>query len=373
LAALSQPALDKGHRILLERGLQIQAVSAAGFHGGYFPLRDFRLGRFTSINMGLDGNYDPDSYGTPGEYTAGIVQVYDSVSLDAARQIAGHVVSLQYLDEQDMNYLTVQEHTRQWFEARRAEHVFDNTVLYTNQFGFQVFEAILGTYVATSKPDMLMMDEYLFGSTNPGFYANGSPTGVYQAMTKYRRLALAGHDGTGREPIPYGKYLQTFSIVSDTGVAWGSPRVGYRPSESDIRLDQFSAWAMGYTFVAALSFDSMRAGYEPLAPLLFDGEGPRPLRTKEFRYLAETNRQSRNLGPTLVRLKSTDIRMLTGPLSNPGHGIPEWNPSADADPYMTSLEARNPGTVLGGERGDVLVGFFEPLPGLASGDPAHDR
>jgi hypothetical protein len=371
--AISQPTLDKGHRILLERGLEIQAASAAGFHGGYFPLRDFRLSGFTSINVGHDRPYNLDWYGTPGEYTAGVVQILDSVSLEPARRAAPHVVSLQYLDEQDLNYITVRDRTRLWFDARRADHAFDNTLLFTNQFGFQVLENNLRDYMADSKPDMLMMDEYLIGSTDPALYANGSPTGVYRAMVKYRKLALAGNDGTGRTPIPYGKYLQAFYLGSDPGSGYGSVRVGYRVSQSDVRLDQFSAWAMGFTFASAFAFDSMKPGYDPLEPLLFDGEGPRPLRTKEFRYIADTNRQSLNLGPTLVRLKSTDIRMLTGPLSNPSHGIPEWDPAADADPYMTALSAHNPGAVLGGERGDVLVGFFEPLPGLGSGDAAHDR
>jgi hypothetical protein len=144
-------------------------------------------------------------------------------------------------------------------------------------------------------------------------------------------------------------------------------------SESDLRLDQFSAWTMGFTFASAFTFDSITDAYPALGPLLFDGDDKSARRTKEFRYMAETNRQSRNLGPTLVRLKSTDVRMLTGPLSNIDHGVPSWDPAADADPYMTALSATNPGTVLGGEPGDVMVGFFEPLPGLASGDPAHDR
>lgn len=363
--------LSKGHRVLLDKGLQIQAVTVPEYNAGYFSVRDFRLSRFTSINMGHAGSYHPEWYGQPGDYTASVTLMHPSVPIGPARDMARNLVALQYLDEQNLSDPVVRADTKRWFEAMRRDAAFDSTILYTNQFGFQIPVSDLRTYMAESRPDMLMFDEYLVGSASPYFFSNGSPTGVYMAQMKYRNLALAGNDGTGRNPIPYGKYIQSFS--TNFTASPESVRGGYRLSESDIRLDQFGAWAMGYTYAAAFTYDSMEPAYAPFDALIFSGDGSRVRRTTEFRYFAETNRQSRNIGPALVRLQNTDIRILTGELSNRDHGIPEWNTAADADPYMTGLSVTNPGAVLDGARGDVLVGFFKPLPGLASGDLANDQ
>ena len=365
------PSLDKGHRILLQRGLQIQAVTLPEFNDGWFSQRDLRLSHFTGVTMGLIADYDPRHYGDLGNLDVGVCLLQPGTPMQPAIDLGERLVSLQYLDEQYIHDPRVRAATTQWFDAARRNPALDDVILHTDQFGSEIPEQSMGFYMAESRPDMLMLNWYTFGSADPGHYRNGSPTTVYRYMMKYRNLALAGHDGTGRQPIPYGKYLQCFAAYQTLSPI--STRAGHRMSESDLRLDQFSGWTMGFTFASAFTFDSITDAYPGLGPLLFDGGDKAARRTREFRYMAETNRQSRNLGPTLVRLKSTDVRMLTGPLSNLDHGVPEWDPAADADPYMTALSATNPGRVLGGERGDVMVGFFEPLTGLASGDPAHDR
>jgi hypothetical protein len=369
--ATAQSALDKGHRILLERGLQIQAVTLPEFNDGWFSRRDVRLAHFTGVTMGLIADYDPRLYGDLGTLDVGVCLLQPGTPMQPALDLGERLVSLQYLDEQYIHDPRVRATTTQWFEAARRNPALDDVILYTDQFGSEIPLQSMRYYLAESKPDMLMLNWYTFGSVDPAHYRNGSPTSLYRYRMMYRNLALAGHDGSGRQPIPYGTYLQTFATYQTLSPI--SARAGHRMSESDLRLDQFSAWTMGFTFASAFTFDSITDAYPGLGPLLFDGDDRSARRTKEFRYMAETNRQSRNLGPTLVRLGSTDVRMLTGPLSNRNHGVPEWDPAADADPYITGLSAANPGTVLGGERGDVMVGFFEPLPGLESGDAAHDR
>jgi hypothetical protein len=84
--------------------------------------------------------------------------------------------------------------------------------------------------------------------------------------------------------------------------------------------------------------------------------------------MAEINRQSRNLGPALVRQRSTDLRFIPGEcLDTSGgtsrnpipDGLDEWNDAAD--PYITDVSATNLGAANDGRRGDILVGYFTPL------------
>ena len=109
-----------------------------------------------------------------------------------------------------------------------------------------------------------------------------------------------------------------------------------------------------------------------LLSVIFDGQGTNSPNAK-FYQLAETNRQSLNLGPALVRLVSTDLRMITGrhmpgptyntlpsyvDVASPVY-ISTWNSSAD--PYITNITATNPGSKNDGLEGDVIVGYFKPL------------
>jgi hypothetical protein len=117
--------------------------------------------------------------------------------------------------------------------------------------------------------------------------------------------------------------------------------------------------------------------------------------TAQFYQVAEANRQSRNLGPALVRLLSTDVRMLMGrhhgsrnhwyDLSGSWEvdntlpsGISAW--SASADLYITSISVSNPGNYNIYTKddlvsswtvrlpGDVIIGFFKPLHESFDGD-----
>ena len=69
----------------------------------------------------------------------------------------------------------------------------------------------------------------------------------------------------------------------------------------------------GAKFVNALTYDDFSQIDTLVGQLLFDNAG---LPTTAFAAQAETNRQSRNLGPALVRLNSTDARMVKG-----SHGL----------------------------------------------------
>jgi hypothetical protein len=129
-----------------------------------------------------------------------------------------------------------------------------------------------------------------------------------------------------------------------------------------MRLNQFSAWTFGFKYVDLFVYMTPERAPE-FQSLLFTGMGDTSP-TAEFYQMAETNRQSRNLGPALVRLLSTDLRMIMGRNSS---GVVNSTPTGvtagltGADPYLTGITVTNNGSKNNGQPGDVIVGFLKPL------------
>jgi hypothetical protein len=185
-------------------------------------------------------------------------------------------------------------------------------------------------------------------------------------------VGLAGIEGNGAWPIPYGAYLQTWVYNN------------HMISESEMRLNQFAPWAFGYKFVSAFVYTEPNSSHQ-IDSVLFNGIGDSSP-TGKFTEVATTNDMSR-LGPVLVRLISTDVRMKlgrhwtgrtewwqTGPWDETNtqpSGVALW--SSTADPYMTAISVSNPGPYNTYRRedffdswyvelpGDVVIGYFKPL------------
>ena len=140
-----------------------------------------------------------------------------------------------------------------------------------------------------------------------------------------------------------------------------------------MRLNHFAALAFGVKILSAFTYERppTSGGVEPV---LFRGTStghPTPL----FYQTAEMNRQIRNIGPVLLRLMSTEVRMIMGQYKegNDTADIPlppgtrRWSPSAD--PYITSITATNLGSTNNSLPGDLIVGYFKPL---APSSPAEE-
>jgi hypothetical protein len=117
--------------------------------------------------------------------------------------------------------------------------------------------------------------------------------------------------------------------------------------------------------------------------------------TASFWHLARANAEGRQLGPVLTQLLSSDVRFIPGlhregasgtAVANPtpghtGYGkmsaIALWEaaPARPASSILLNVSATSRSKVNDGLRGDVLVGFFNPLPGTygagANGTVAH--
>lgn len=358
--------LGHGRDLLLDRGLQIQAQTFAQ-NNQFWSQTDWTDSNFTTINTNWGNDWYPMyQYGSDyvwGRYqwnpvgdpptTVNYVTVYEDVTTMISWQLGDENVS----GEDDMAKFAA------WKQTVRNQPEYDDILLYTNQPGATYTEAQLDSYMQSARPDMMMFDTYPFGQS----YTGGSPTWLYRDMSKYRNVALKGYDGSGDYPLPYGLYLQTCVTASGT-----YPPLNYRPSESEIRLNQFAAWAFGYTFVSAYVYDEPNTTGSGTDSLLFASGGSNPARTIEFDYVASTNAQSRALGTSFVQLKSTGIYIQAGVNSGTNHGIsdfPTGGSSVDANiPYITAITAVNDSGVNGNVAGDVLLGLFKPLYEKLDGD-----
>ena len=181
------------------------------------------------------------------------------------------------------------------------------------------------------KPDMVHFNAYPY--LHDGWFSTPegprvveiTPWYMYWTMAKYRDLGLGGYDGTGNQPIPDGAWLQTFRFAWSQPGEWSGQNYQpgddfgfWLPSESEMRLSQFAAWTYGYKFVSAFTYNDVFESADVFIDSPFFNSLPTgPFHTtvnpsQELSRYAETNRQSLNLGPTLVRLLSTDVRFLPG-------------------------------------------------------------
>ena len=353
--------LSRGHQILVERGLQIQALTFPGLAGDFDTYR-WAESNFTTAHIwslySLPGTM-PGPNGIPwsnwvwpGSYPEDIEP--------ALQPYANNAFAYQFGDEQDITDPTEQANLK---AAMAAFHVNQPDVItYTNQTGMQASPVQMQAYMQEVQPDMLSFDRYPFygydfyGDTLADYYWYRNI--FYRDLEMYRKLGLAGNDGTGSQPIPVATYTQTFNFAPGDHVA----------SESEIRLNQFAAWVFGVKVVDSFFYEAYpgMANETPIRPILFSGTGTdNP--TPQFYQVAETNRQSLNLGPALVRLLSTDVRMVMGQHVEDSvtvdndlpEGVSRWD--SDADPYITSITATNLDSKNNGLAGDVIMGYFEPL------------
>jgi hypothetical protein len=278
------------------------------------------------------------------------------------------MVSYQFLDETDLTDSSVVQIMKDWFA--RGKVLYPDVILHGDQSGAQSTYEVNKAYVVEAQPDMVMFDDYPFN----GAVTGGSPTSWYSYLQKYRLVGLAGLDGNGNEPIPYALYLQTYNN-------------GHTVSDSEMRLNQFAAWAFGYQFAEAFVYSKPPCPpHADFPSVLFDGYGDSSP-TDEFYQIAETNRQSRNLGPALVRLLSTDVRMVMGQhieqaqtwyeiLLGQYHNETVTNDTPSdittelpgTDTYLTGATATNLGSKNDGLKGDVVIGFFKLLHESFDGD-----
>ena len=360
LLALLQPQISvaqisKGHRILLERGFQIQGFVVDNWGASPPVWSVFDNANFNTPDWSWNF-YGPANYygASPARPWTASYSDYSHTNFSSSElPFATNCISIQLDDEQDLNSSTVRSNVAAWFSAARPNYT--NSILHINQIPFAALDANYRDFLVNSQPDMLMIDSYRWGPPGEGTW------NLYSDMQRHRKFALSGADGSGAHPIPYAIYTQTVNY-------------GRIPSESELRFNHFAAWTMGYTVTRIFTYNTPA---DLGQSILFANGTNQAAPTPSYYQIKELNRQGRNIGPALVRLLSTDVRFFNGQHKDPSTGLPatnpnpidiaNWSPGA-GDPYLRGIMVTNLGTKNDGLPGDVLIGWFKVLDESFDGD-----
>jgi hypothetical protein len=384
------PTLSKGHRILIENGLQIQGMASAD---DPFHLQTYAALNYTAINW--FNNSNPRLMGPPpGVLWARWLQpkevpppASEMPPSAIERPYAGKFIALSLGDEPDLNNPAVRDKYVAWFNAAAKTH--PNQILYINNFGGQVKDAELADFIARAKPDMISWDVYPFRFAGPDKPERVQPEGAcpfnwYADLRRYRAHALAAK-------IPFAIYRQTYHSETE----------GVRdPSDSELRQLTFAALAFNAKYITDFTYNTG-------ASSLFDKtKGGDNAPNALYRKLQAINHEARNLGKALVRLTpiddvpnsphTTSIVILRGkhkasggsgtvtPVRNWTNGAPDdgvlgytgfardpaspdytdWEFGRN-DPYLSGPFNETGVTNLGkfneGLPGDVFISWFKPL------------
>ena len=380
------PSLNKGYRLLLERGIQLQGMVT---QDDVFHLSTYRDLGYTSVNW-LYSNNVPNSdvakLGPPPGFPWSR-WVSDKDKMPPQGSEAAYMsqcVGLALVDEQDVRVPATLDKVVALFNAVRDDRAYANVVLYTNNYGGQAPDGPLSELFRRAKPDMLFFDTYPFKSKwdakAPEHAGSVQPADLMPWVSELRRYrAHSNADG-----IPFGVYTQTFHSVQDYD------QTVYRdPSPSELRLNNnlavaFNAkWLTGFTYNTGASSLFTRPGGD---------SHPTPLYAEQ----KLVNHRLKNWGNTLVRLKpigdwvtngtTTSMMVIRGQHADAAHaGKPAVNPlpigfvpdrsAPDAfseweadknDPYLrgwtvTNVGTKNPDTAGKPLPGDVYVSWFTPL------------
>jgi hypothetical protein len=408
-AEVSNAQLSKGHRLLLDWGLQIQGMVT---RDDVFHLSTFTNGGFTSVNW-LWQSSPPLLGPPPGLPWSRWVDVEGNMPGPPAwpneSPYIPSLLSLQLADEWDLNSDSIRTRAVNWFNSVRTN--WPNTLLYGNNWGGQVADGALGDFIARAKPDMLCFDQYPYQSEYDINASNhtGAPiawnrpnsllTGWYGELRRYRAWALSAN-------IPFGIYRQTFHSVQDY-----NSTVYRDPSPSELRLNTFGALAFNAKWLINFTYNTG-------ASSLFTKPGGDTYPTPLYAEQADVNRRAVNLGKALVRLKPVhELHNQNTPNPPPGPassdpcacfqngmvssimflrgrylsgGVTNWtdlpnsfqedpqvftanaaNPTATRyswweyqknDPYLTGWAVTNKAGIMNdGLPGEVIIAWFRPL------------
>jgi hypothetical protein len=357
--------LSHGRQVLLNRGLQVQGYVYFKPYSPFTNVEQYLSANFSTINF--DGIPNAWLNAPPNNYVLDDMPPNSSWGRSYVPEVNGgrpgnevlttfesgyaeNFVSFGYYDEVDITNSTVLADMTAKIASWNS--LYPNTLTHANlQYGFTA--AQLTNYIQVVRPDMLQFDYYPGYNINP--VTSGSRIAWYAEMQKYRTVALAGVDGRGTKPIAYGQFLQLYRP------SYTAPL----PSETFVRLQQFASWAFGFSDVSAYMYNSQ--DIPPLCSVMFSGPGDTSPQTPLFEYVAETNRQSLNLGPALVRLVSTDVRLIRGKVNGTSTGsiggISGWSKGAGGDRYITGItplgkDITHPSTT---NYSDTWIGYFQPL------------
>jgi hypothetical protein len=233
------------------------------------------------------------------------------------------------------------------------------------------YDIFVDDYMYVVQPDVLQFDVYPW-SDDP----SETPDQHLRDRSYYRGAEIIRRAGL-KANVPYFMFVQSF----DGGGT-------YMPSESDLRMQLFSALAYGFKGISYFIYDHFGAYGDGTSQggLLRATHPCECVYTRNPLYYSAqaANLELLAVGETLKYLESTQVRYIVGKHLDGGTGpevpnqlplgVTAWNAGTD-DPYITNIQATNAGTIPGVTEGDLLVGHFKPasdvLPGLQCDDDTY--
>lgn len=255
------------------------------------------------------------------------------------------LVCIGFGDEEHYSNNLILSH-KQWFEL--SKNHYPNALVHNNQWGSQWSHAQLRDYMQRAKPDFISYDHYYFGGVGDD---NGRKfQQIFLWLSKYRNLAYENTPGNG--PINFGFYLQGYKFR------------GYTMSETQINGQAYLALLFGAKWLNIFRYLKQVSG------VVFFYHNPDGSPSLIYDYFSNIGTEIANLSPYLSRLKSKKITIVRGqhisggkPLNNPiPTGASLWN--SVEDKYITNIDAANLGTKNNGLKGDIYIGYFNPVQGL---------
>lgn len=254
-----------------------------------------------------------------------------------------------------------------WFEWTREN--YPGVILHTNQFPNQWSEANLREYMSIAKPDMLVWDDYYGDSSwaNPSSI-NLSSESVQKAAARnllnlptwerYRKLSSEGIDGSGSKPIMFGQYLDAFA---------------FNHSQSNKNLIVNTSLVSGMKW---LNF--FRVEYQFDRSYFWDEDGTPTRGLLEWGELID---RVHAIDDQLTRLNNDWIMIKVGELgenvSSSTDGYHRGNFDADESILknrefgLKDISVESLSETHGGLTGDVVLGYFDTLPGLYESEIAQ--
>lgn len=367
--------LSGGQATVIERGIPMTGWTPSRGYGRGIPTSDeaelfgydgplFYDPGFENLDYML---YNPDvlwsiakaPFGGNGMGDAGKPREFVPESM---KKYISNAVSFCFGDEGGYSRMEA-EKFGEWFQWTR-EH-YPGVILHTNQFPNQWSEENLREYMEIAQPDMLTWDDY-YGDRN---WANPSSIDLSKeeiqrnaarrlmnlpTWSRYRKLAWEGIDGTGEKPILFGQYLDAFA---------------YNHSQSNKNLVANLSVLSGAKW---LNF--FRVEYQFDRSYLFDEDGTP---TRGLLEWGEIIDRIHAIDPQLTRLNNDWIMYKMGEVGDRGSGS-----SAKADGFrsgdfdaeesreknrefgLAQVEAESMSKEHEGKTGDIVLGYYHPLPGL---------
>ena len=360
-------SLSEGNRIIMEKGIVLQAwvpasesgerclpadeLNALGFGPSYYESNLF--------NLSIHEAYPDVLWSLAQAPFGGISSTFNPTGEEwmSAEQLAyaDRLTSVCFGDEN--NYSAQQNETfRLWFEDFRSRH--SGVLLHSNQWYQQWSLKEIKEYMRVAKPDLLTFDCYYFDMSEEGMkdYALGAV--LADAVNSFRIPAMAGCDGTGDTPIPFGQYLLGYK-TGDSSPATGP----YEITESQKNAVANMTLTMGGKWL-----NLFRIIYNSDMFLLYDSAG-KP--TRHFNEYAQLTKEISNISPHLSKLQTTDVRVVRGSHEVLNYAILNKRPKTVCDFFpckkynLADVTVRNTGTENNGLNGDVYIGYFQTLPGAA--------